>query len=305
LVIGDEILKGRTPDTNLQAAALALRKHNVVLNCAVTVLDDLEEICHEIRRLQQQVDVIITSGGVGPTHDDVTIKSVAAALSCDMVLHEEMAELLRDKMNQKKDENSSNTTDHKNNATTATATTELTDAQKKMAMLPSRPKLRYLSETPNDWPVLQCRNIFILPGILQLFAKKVQDVAEYLSCQLERSVAFRVVLSVDENSIVPILNKVVENHPSVTLGSYPFVGHPEYKTVITVEDRMLPCCGGGSGTAASDTERNRKDSMEGGGFTGKELMDQNVQLALDELIHDLPQGSVLRVENDDNLLSDD
>ena len=165
-------------------------------------------------------------------------------------------------------------------------------------MLPSKSRLRYLSENPNDWPVLQCQNIFILPGVPEFFSKKIQNVAEYLSCQLERSVAYRVVLSIDENSIVSALNTVVENHPSVTIGSYPFVSHPEYKTVITVEGRLLP-----GNVVRKNSTIFRKDDMDG--FTGKVSMDQNVQLALDELINTLPEGSILRVENEDNFLSTD
>jgi len=123
LIIGDEILKGFTADTNTQAAAVALRNQNVLLERVVIVSDNQDEIAEEIRRLQSEVDVIITSGGVGPTHDDVTIKSVAVALECDMVLHEEMARLLRDKMNSGEN-------------------VDLTEAQTKMATLPSTSKLR-------------------------------------------------------------------------------------------------------------------------------------------------------------------
>ena len=193
-----------------------------------------------------------------------------------MELHEEMAKLLRDKMNSGKN-------------------VELSEAQEKMAMLPDKAKLRYLSDKPNDWPVLQCRNIFILPGIPEFFQMKIENVAEYLSCQLGRSVAYKVVLSVDENSIVPTLNQVVENHPNVTIGSYPFVSHPEYKTVITVEGRLM--LGGRSNSSVFS--RGMLD-----GIANKELTDRNVQLALDQLINTLPEGSVLRVDNDDLTLFD-
>jgi hypothetical protein len=70
LIIGDEILKGLTQDVNTQVAAVALRSQNVVLKCVAVISDDLEEIAKEIRRLQNTVDVVITSGGVGPTHDE-------------------------------------------------------------------------------------------------------------------------------------------------------------------------------------------------------------------------------------------
>jgi molybdopterin-biosynthesis enzyme MoeA-like protein len=210
-------------------------------------------------------------------YPSVTLKGIAAALNCEMEFNEEMAQLLREKMNQ---------SDETNGA-------ELTEAQRKMAFLPTCSKLRYLSRNPKDWPVLQCKNIFVLPGVPEFFAQKIENVAAYLSCQLERTTALKVVLKVDENSIVPILNEVVENHPNVSIGSYPFVSHPDFKTVITVEGRWIS--GGRSNSTiirASMVDLNQKSAS-----------DCNVQMALNDLINRLPEGSVLRVDNDDMMMS--
>ena len=278
LIIGNEILKGLTADTNTLTAAKALWNNTVLLNRVVVVSDDQEEIVAEVRRLQEEVDVIITSGGVGPTHDDVTIKSVAAALDRKMVFNNDMAKLLREKMN----------TNDK---------VELTEAQRKMATLPANCTLRYLSDNEQDWPVLQCRNIFVLPGVPEFFEKKVQNLASYLSTQLERSVTYKVVLSVDEASIVDILNAAVDRHPHVTFGSYPFVSHPEFKTVVTLEGRMVQ----NSGRDVS-FEESAGDHEKGQALFSKEQMDYHVRAALDELIGTLPEGSILRVDNNDGML---
>jgi molybdopterin-biosynthesis enzyme MoeA-like protein len=203
-------------------------------------------------------------------------------LNCEMVLHEEMAALLKTKMN-------------------TTGNSPLSKAQIKMATLPSNAKLRYLSENEDDWPVLQCRNIFILPGVPEFFVKKIENVASYLSSQLERSAAYKVVLKCDETAIVDILNNAVKKHPNVTFGSYPFVSHPEYKTVVTLE-----------GSLVESTISNPTESL-GGKFASrnsfifdpnalimsKERRDRYVRLALDDLITQLPKDSILRVENDD------
>lgn len=267
LIVGDEILNGMTPDTNTHAAAVALKEHNVPLSKVVVVSDNQDSIVSEIHNLQKEVDVIITSGGVGPTHDDVTIKSVAAALDCSMEINDEMATLLKTKMNDSEED-------------------ELTEAQVKMATLPSLSKLKYLSEVKGDWPVLQCSNIFILPGVPQFFQKKVEHVAKYLSTELERSVAFKVVLSIDEDAIVPILNSVVERNPLVSFGSYPFVDHPEYKTVVTLEGK-----------------RNLSELDDSMHDRGNIDMDIHVKVALSDLVHALPDESVLRVENSSNELT--
>jgi FAD synthetase len=279
LVIGNEILKGMTADTNTQAAAKALWEHNVPLAKVVVVSDDQDEIVEEILRLQHQVDVIITSGGVGPTHDDVTIKSVAAALGQEMVFDDEMAKLLIEKMND-------------GDGTT------LSDAQLKMASLPANARLRYLSDNNEDWPFLQCRNIFILPGVPKFFCEKIETLATYLSTQLERSETYKVVLSVDEECIVRTLNNVVERHPNVTFGSYPFVDHPAVKTVVTLEGRLL---------RDVQSRRNSSLTMDPAALAeqrfSKDEMDYNVRVALDDLIDALPKGSILRVDDNRMLLS--
>jgi FAD synthetase len=272
LIIGDEILKGFASDTNSQVAATALRENNVVLKYVVVVSDAKQDIIEEIRRMQKLVDVVITSGGVGGTHDDVTIESVAAALNCEMAKHDEMAQLLLKKMNKGGD------------------TTSLSEAQAKMANLPTVAKLRYLSKDPDDWPILQCKSIFILPGVPEFFSRKIQNVAEYLSCQLDRLPAYKVVLQVDENSIVSILNRVVTNHPKIVFGSYPFVSHPEYKTVITVEGRLSS--GNGIG-------RRNSSFCDPSMIDSSHVSDADVQMALDELVNMLPKDSVLRVDIDD------
>jgi len=225
-------------------------------------------------RLQIEVDAVITSGGVGPTHDDITIKSVAEALGKAMEYHEAMGQLLREKMGTELDK-------------------ELTEAQLKMATLPSGSKLRYLSEDPNDWPVLQCRNIFVLPGVPEFFEKKIADVAGYLSCQLERAPGYKVILSVDENSIVPVLNRVVANHPDVAVGSYPFVNHPDRKTVITLEGRL----------SCDDLGRSNSVVLNRNMINNpRKTMERHVEHALDELVQALPDHAVLRVDKDDMVL---
>ena len=279
LIIGDEILKGIVPDTNTAAAAKALYDNNVLLSKVVVCSDDQEEIVAEIKRLQRDVDVIITSGGVGPTHDDVTIKSVAAALDRTMCFHEEMAQLLLEKMNGGKH-----------------VAEDLTEAQMKMATLPSNAKLRYLSENKLDWPILQCRNVFVLPGVPQFFEKKITNLAIYLSSQLERSVTYKVVLSIDEASIVEALNGVVSRHPKVSFGSYPFMDHPAVKTVVTLEGIMIK--GGFTRNSIVYLERQSLTKER----HSKEQMDFNVQVALDDLINALPKDSILRVDNNDGLL---
>ncbi len=284
LIIGDEILKGLTIDSNSHAAAMALKSNNVPLAKVSVVSDDLYEIVQEIEYLTSLVDIVITSGGVGPTHDDVTIKSVGKALNSRMTFNKDMAELLQSKMKAKDGTNEKE---------------ELTEAQIKMSTLPECSKLRYLSSDENEWPVLQCQNVFILPGVPQFFQKKIELVANYLSTELERSVQFKVVLSIDENSIVPILNRVVSSHPNVSFGSYPFVNHPEYKTVVTLEGRKVE---GGSAFNSKRYLFADADSGDDKKTFEEDEIELNVKLALADLVNGMPDGSVLRVDNNNDLM---
>lgn len=97
LIIGDEILKGLTADTNTHAAARALQDVGVPLTKVVVVGDDEQEIADEWIKLSQHVDYIITSGGVGPTHDDVTMKAVSRACNAPLKINEEMKDFIMSK----------------------------------------------------------------------------------------------------------------------------------------------------------------------------------------------------------------
>jgi hypothetical protein len=109
-------------------------------------------------------------------------------------------------------------------------------------------------------------------------------MAAYLSSQFERSAAYKVVLKCDEISIVDILNNAVKKHPNVTFGSYPFVSHREYKTVVTLEGSLV------ESTISNPTESlgGKLTSRNSGFFDrndlimSKERRDRYVRLALDD-----------------------
>mmetsp|Transcript_7815 Transcript_7815/g.17639 ORF Transcript_7815/g.17639 Transcript_7815/m.17639 type:complete len:810 (-) Transcript_7815:1298-3727(-) len=345
IVIGDELLKGMTPDSNIIAAAKALRSNNISLSRVSIISDDGQDIVDEIRRFTKEVDVIITSGGVGPTHDDVTIKSIAEALGLDMEMHDEMAELLLKKMGAKDTGEEKTGGDNSKEDRKKTLNRQMSEGQIKMSTLPTSSVLQYLSDTAEEWPVLQCQNIFILPGVPSYFEKKINDLAAYLptassklaqaaaigetndediglsvdtSAQTERqqptrsprSDTYRIVLSLEEESIVSALNVSVAAHPHVIFGSYPIVDDPEYKTIITLEGRFYT----GGYTKGSqrlleksvldtrDSESLDKDNKRIQSlFFSKEEMDRNVESALKDLTSRLPEEGILCIDSCDDL----
>merc|ERR1712157_246179 len=99
---------------------------------------------------------------MGPTHDDITIESVAAALGQNLTVNDEMLQLSKSKMSE-----------------------DLTEAQIKMATLPESCQLKYV--TNEKWPILQCQNIFILPGVPKFFQEKILSIASHLDADLSLS----------------------------------------------------------------------------------------------------------------------
>ena len=260
---------------------------------------------------------MITSGGVGPTHDDVTIKSVASALGLDMEIHCEMASLLLKKMG-----NSTEEMTVSSDADQDDLMRRMSAGQVKMATLPSKSELKYLTHNPDEWPVLKCNNIFILPGVPLYFEEKIQALSKFLGSpeeeelglgldndisptpsQLSRSDTYRLTLSLEEDAIVPALNATVKAHPHVTIGSYPIVDNPNHKTIITLEGRFY----NGGYTRSSSRLLARVNSGDNNIDEGRSLfftkqeMDEHLTDALEDLKSRLPDESIISIDQCDDL----
>lgn len=303
VIIGDEILSGFTTESNLQVATRALASIGIPLKMVSIVSDKEEEIAAEVLRMSQRYDIVLTSGGIGPTHDDVTLRAVAAALKQGMALHSEMVAHLEEVQAQV---NQSSSRGDLTSASSSRAPTRpvLDETMLRMALLPENTKLRFapapddftepasstmesstasISSAPSvtslnsvagagstltsstrtkTWPVLQCENIFVLPGIPQFFADKMQLIVKHFLPRNKKPIVRKIVLDLEERNLVALLDILVKQHSEVKFGSYPFVDHPEFKTIITLEG----------------VERRR------------------VELAVAALLQVLPVNAVLRVE---------
>ncbi len=211
LIIGNEILTGKIADQNLGVLARVLRKLGVRLLRAHTVLDDIDTIASEVRALSRAHTWIFTSGGVGPTHDDVTIEAVARAFDRRVVVAPELDAMLRDAYGDR-----------------------LTDGHLLMARIPEGARLVRSESVP--WPCVLLDNVWVLPGVPEIFALKMSLV--------EREVghgggflSVAILSSLDEGNLKPLLDRVVEAHVSVEIGSYPRWGDVEWRTKITFDGR--------------------------------------------------------------------
>ncbi len=209
LVIGDELLSGKIREENIYELAKVLRALGIRLARVNLVGDDLETIAREVKALSEAHDVVFTSGGVGPTHDDITIDGVAEAFGVKASVHPDVEALLRRAYGERYHE-----------------------GHQRMALVPLGADLISSDEVP--WPTIVMHNVWVLPGVPEVFRMKLLLVKAHLTgtqCYLSRA----VFTQMDEGDLKPLLDQVVGNHAEVAIGSYPRWRSPDYKTKVTFD----------------------------------------------------------------------
>ena len=197
VVIGDEILSGKVTDTNTPFLIGELRGLGVRLAEIVVVADDAAAIAEAVRRTAARNEHVFTSGGVGPTHDDVTIVGVAAAFGVPVVRHPRLEEMLRSYY--------------------GAQGLAVVERNLRMADVPEGAML--VESDQLTWPVLRARNVYILPGIPEIFRRKFLAIREGFR---EQPFHLRLVYSVSEEGLIAQhLDAVAAEFPDVALGSYP------------------------------------------------------------------------------------
>lgn len=214
LVIGNELLSGKVEEQNLAVLARALRSAGIALVRVVMVADVLDAIAEEIRVLSSSHDWLITSGGVGPTHDDVTVEAAAKAFGVRAVIDPGLEQMIRAHYKER-----------------------TTDGHVRMALVPEGASLETTPEI--RWPTIRFRNTWLMPGVPEVFRMKVPVVLAHLG-QAAAFVSLAVYTKMDEGHLKPLLDAVVARFPEVEVGSYPKWSDPSYKTKLTFDGRDVP-----------------------------------------------------------------
>jgi molybdenum cofactor synthesis domain-containing protein len=209
LLIGNELLSGKITEGNLFPLAKMLRARGIQLVRVSMIADDRKQIADELTRLRTEVDLVITSGGIGPTHDDVTIEAVADSFGVPSAVHPTLAEILRGFYQER-----------------------MTDDHLRMALVPAGAELRSGKDAP--WPNVVMGNVWLLPGIPELFRARLAILQEHVQGELEFHTR-ALQLQIDEIELKPLLDQIVQAHPSVEIGSYPKWFDPTYKTKVTFD----------------------------------------------------------------------
>jgi molybdenum cofactor synthesis domain-containing protein len=210
LVIGNEILSGKVTDSNSPYLARELRGLGVDLERILTIPDDVDAIAREVRAMSKAYDFLFTSGGIGPTHDDLTMDGIARAFGRPVVLNESIAERIG--RAQGKPANA---------------------VQLKMARVPEG---SVLLDAGDLWfPLVVVENVYVLPGVPELLRKKFESVRERF-----RGVPFllkRVFVKRRESDIAEALDALLVDFPDLLLGSYPKIGEEAFHVLLTLESR--------------------------------------------------------------------
>ena len=192
LVIGNEILSGNITDGNTRRLAVLLRAKGVRLRRVVTVEDEPEVIAAETRALAGRHDLVFTSGGVGGTHDDVTMEGVARAFRSRVTHHPRLLASLAER--------------------------GFAESHRGLARVPEGAELR--GGGGRAWPVVVMENVWILPGLPPAFERKLRVVDACLPAGAPFHTDEELVPR-EEEELIPVLDRLVAAHPRVRIGSYP------------------------------------------------------------------------------------
>jgi molybdenum cofactor synthesis domain-containing protein len=211
LLIGNELLNGKVQEQNLFTLASTLRALGISLCKAVVLGDDVAELARELSELKSRHDLVVTSGGVGPTHDDVTFEAVALAFGVARVPHPTLTALLEAHYGER-----------------------LMPGHLAMANVPLGAQLLGTSEVV--WPTVVLGNVWVFPGVPELFRMKLVVLREHVRGPgpfHSRSVFTKL----DEGHLKATLDRVVAANPNVEVGSYPKWFDATYTTKITLDGR--------------------------------------------------------------------
>jgi len=210
LIIGNEILSGKVADANSPYFCRELRALGVDVERIVTIPDDVETIAREVCAMSERYDLVLTSGGIGPTHDDLTIEGVARAFGLPVEHSESIEARIR-----------------------LAAGSELNQSQLKMAQIPLGATL--LDAGDLWFPLVIVRNVYVFPGVPELLRRKFESARDRF-----RGIPFvlrRVYVKSRESDIAASLHDLLREFPELLLGSYPRIDEESSHVLLTLESR--------------------------------------------------------------------
>jgi molybdenum cofactor synthesis domain-containing protein len=210
VIIGNEILSGKTQDTNSYFLCVELRQLGVEVQKISTIPDDIHLIGQEVTDFSRSFDYVFTTGGVGPTHDDVTIEGIANGFGLKVVRHPDIETRMHQRLGP-----------------------DINEARLRMANVPEGAAL--MPSEALFAPVIKIHNVFIFPGIPSLFQERFKAIKETFR---DQPFFLKVVyVKQGEGIIASVMNDLLLKYPQLLLGSYPVIDIAEYKVKVTLESK--------------------------------------------------------------------
>lgn len=215
LVIGDEILSGRTQETNLRTLAQFLGPLGVSLAEARVVADDPGAIKSAVRALASAYDYVFTTGGIGPTHDDITADAIAAAFDAALDEHPEALALLGAHY----------------------AEQDFTPARRRMARLPHGARL--IRNKVSTAPGFMVRNVFVLAGVPMVMRAMLEEIAPWIEGgAVTHAIEIRGPRA-REGLIAAPLEAIAKARPNLSFGSYPYYADSDFGACVVARGTDL------------------------------------------------------------------
>jgi len=224
LIIGDEILNGKTLDRNSNYFARYCFEYGIELKRIEVIADDEDEIIEASRRMVNTYDFVITSGGIGPTHDDITYASLARSFGQSLVHHQETLHRMQEMSKQRW------------GTSLAQQNPEQRAARERMALFPDKAEVLFIA--PDVWvPVVRLEGkLCVFPGIPKLFQRMLTGLTPFLPLPppSERPCRQQIFTSQPESSIAPFLTDLQARTKSqgIRVGSYPLLARGVYVSLI-------------------------------------------------------------------------
>jgi FAD synthetase len=210
VVVGNEVLSGKVQEENASLLVRELRAVGVGVRRIVVIRDELDEIEAEVRLASERYEHVFTSGGIGSTHDDVTVEGVARALRLPLVRDAELEDRIVRHFGAR-----------------------ATPSVLRMADVPEGSEL--LGRDVLLHPLLKVRNVFVLPGVPLYFRRKLEFLKPLVAAS--PIVLRQLFVRVGEEVVGDIMRAALVAEPSVEIGSYPRFDDADHRVRITVESR--------------------------------------------------------------------
>lgn len=221
IIIGNEILSGRTQDKNISVLCKWLNKRGIMVNEVRIIQDDINQIIQSVRELKHKYKYVFTTGGIGPTHDDVTAEAIATAFNQKYIYHKKAYKILEDYYTKK----------------------EFNDGRKKMAKMPENAKL---IPNPKTFAAgFYVDNVFVLPGVPEILLAMINELNKIIP-NSDEILSISCDLFTRESEIADRLKNIQETFKkNVEIGSYPFFKNSKSGTSIVMRSKnykiLLEC----------------------------------------------------------------